>query len=84
MLLLAGVAFTWLLSIEDNPPAFSSLLLVPLIGGLERGVNAGRFARTFSIVTASGVPVLEALRIASQVMSNVPMREAVEEAARGA
>jgi general secretion pathway protein F len=58
------------------------LLHLPLIGRLERGVNAGRFARTFSIVTASGVPVLDGLRIASEVMSNIPMREAVEEAAR--
>jgi general secretion pathway protein F len=29
---------------------------------------------------ASGVPVLEALRIAAQVISNLPMREAVEQA----
>jgi len=58
------------------------LLHLPLIGRLERGVNAGRFARTFSIVTASGVPVLDGLRIASEVMSNLPMREAVEEASR--
>ena len=55
---------------------------LPLIGRLERGINSGRFARTFSIVTASGVPVLDGLRIAAQVMSNVPMREAVEEATR--
>jgi general secretion pathway protein F len=32
-------------------------------------------------LTASGVPVLESLRISSQVISNLPMREAVDEAA---
>jgi general secretion pathway protein F len=47
---------------------------------LERGLNTGRFARTFSILTASGVPVLESMRISAQVMSNLPMREAVTEA----
>jgi general secretion pathway protein F len=34
-----------------------------------------------SILSASGVPVLDALRIASQVLSNLPMRQAVEQAA---
>lgn len=57
------------------------LLRLPLVGRLIRGLNTGRFTRTFSILVGSGVPVLEALRIASQVISNIPMREAVEEAA---
>jgi general secretion pathway protein F len=57
-----------------------TLLAIPLVSRLERGLNTGRFARTFSILTASSVPVLEALRISAQVMSNLPMREAVTEA----
>jgi general secretion pathway protein F len=58
-----------------------AILAVPLIGRLARGVNTARFARTFSILMASGVEVLEGLRIAAQVVSNQPMRQAVEEAA---
>ncbi|MEE4378689.1 MAG: type II secretion system inner membrane protein GspF [Candidatus Competibacteraceae bacterium] len=57
------------------------LLRVPLVSRLIRGVNAARYARTFSILMASGVPVLEALRISAKVVSNLPMREAVEQAA---
>jgi general secretion pathway protein F len=57
------------------------LLRLPLLARLVRGTNTARFARTFSILMASGVPVLEALRISSQVLSNLPMREAVEQAA---
>jgi general secretion pathway protein F len=57
------------------------LLRLPLFSRLNRGLNAARFARTFSILIASGVPVLEALRISAQVISNLPMREAVEQAA---
>lgn len=53
----------------------------PLVGRLTRGLNAARYARTFSILTASGVPVLDGLRISAQVIDNLPMREAVEHAA---
>ena len=78
----AAVAFTYLLRIEDNRRRFHRLKLsLPLVGKLEQGLNTARFARTFSILTASGVSVLEAMRISAQVMSNVPMREAVAEAA---
>jgi general secretion pathway protein F len=78
----AAVAFTYLLRIEDNRRRFHRLKLsLPLVGKLEQGLKTARFARTFSILTASGVSVLEAMRISAQVMSNVPMREAVAEAA---
>jgi general secretion pathway protein F len=57
------------------------VLRLPLVGKLNRGINAGRFARTFAILAGSGVPILEALRISAQVISNLPMRDAVEDAA---
>ena len=56
-------------------------LRLPLVGKLVRGFNTARFTRTFSILTASAVPVLEALRIAGEVVTNLPMRDAVADAA---
>ncbi len=56
-------------------------LRMPIVGRLTRGVNTARFSRTLSIMTASGVPVLDSLRIAAEVIMNRPMRQAVQEAA---
>ena len=56
------------------------LLRLPIVSKLTRGINTARFTQTLSILAGSGVPILESLRIAAQVVVNVPMREAVEEA----
>ena len=57
------------------------LLRAPIFGRVTRGLNTARFTRTLSILTASGVPALEALRISASVIANLPMRAAVEAAA---
>jgi general secretion pathway protein F len=57
------------------------LLKTPIFGRVTRGLNTARFTRTLSILTSSGVPALEALRISASVVANLPMRAAVEEAA---
>jgi general secretion pathway protein F len=56
-------------------------LRMPLVGRLSRGFNTARFTRTFSILSAASVPVLEALRISGEVVTNLPMRDAVADAA---
>jgi len=57
------------------------LLELPLLGRFNRTLNAARLARTLAILTDSGVPLLEALRIGGRVIPNRPMRQAVQEAA---
>jgi len=80
LIALAGAltAFKAWLKIESNRFRYHMFILrIPLIGKLSRSMNTARFARTLSILSSSGVPVLEALRIAAQVVSNLPMRDAV-------
>lgn len=56
------------------------LLSAPLFGKFERSLNTSRFASTLAITTGSGVPILRALRTSRDTLSNVAMREQVEEA----
>lgn len=56
------------------------LLGLPLIQRLVRGLNAALFTRTFSILTGSGVTVIEAMKISAKVVANLPMRAAILEA----
>jgi general secretion pathway protein F len=58
------------------------LLKIPVLGNLVLGGNSAQFSRTLSILAASGVPILDAMRIAVKVMDNIPMREAVENASQ--
>lgn len=85
VLLLIGVgivvAMRYWLKQEQNLMRFHHLLLrLPLIAQLERGANVARFTRTLSILISSGVPMLDALRMTTQVVSNRPLRHAVEQA----
>src|SRR5690606_26074531 len=57
------------------------LLKLPVVGRVIRGLNTARFTRTLSILSSSGVPVLEALRISAAVVGNLPMRDAIDAAA---
>ena len=85
-LVLAGiagavVAINRLLSRDEARRRYHRwLLALPVFGRVTRGINTARFTRTLSILTSSGVPVLEALRISGSVVTNLPMRDAVEEA----
>lgn len=82
LLIFAVGGFSYLLHNPSYRFRWHKMLMrLPLIGRLNRGLNTARFARTFSILSASGVPVLDALRIGSEVVGNLPMREAVQQAA---
>ena len=86
LFLIIGIAAViygiwWILQKDGPKRSYHRMLLrLPITSRLTRGVNTARFTRTFSILAASGVPILDALKIAAEVIENLPMRDAVNEA----
>jgi general secretion pathway protein F len=80
---LIGAWFAWRRALQN--PALKRrwhtwLLTAPLYGKFERSLNTARFASTLAITTGSGVPILRALETSRDTLSNVAMKELVEEA----
>lgn len=81
-IVLATVAWQRMLTKPKFKLAYDRRILkVKVIGRIVNSVNTARFARTLSILNASGVPLLEAMRISADVLSNTHMRQSVAEAA---
>jgi general secretion pathway protein F len=57
------------------------ILRLPLFGKLSRGINSARFASTLSILSQSGVPLVDALHIGAAVSSNWLIRDSIVHAA---
>lgn len=56
-------------------------LRLPLIGRISRGFNTSRFIGTVAMLSGAGVPLVEAMKIASQVVSNLEIQARVNQAA---
>jgi len=54
------------------------ILKIPLVGDLVIKVGVARFARTLGTLITSGVPILQALRITKETISNEVIQNAVE------
>lgn len=72
----------WLLTQTGPRLAFDGALLrLPIAGRLLRNVEAAGLARSLATMIASGLPILDALRLASQTTSNTVVRAAVRDMA---
>ena len=79
--LIAALRFAW--SREAWRARWQARLLrVPGIGPLLLGIGTARVASTLAILVGAGVPLLQALAASAKVVGSLPLRGAVEEAAR--
>ncbi|MEM7002097.1 MAG: type II secretion system inner membrane protein GspF [Pseudomonadota bacterium] len=53
---------------------------MPMVARITRSANAARYANTLSILTGAGVPLVEAMRIASEVVANTYLKKRLLEA----
>ena len=58
------------------------LFEIPLVKRIARAGNSSRYASTLSILTLSGVPLVEAMTIAAEVVSNRWLKKRLAEATR--
>lgn len=79
--IIAGVLFVRWTRSKDGRQAWHKIVLkLPVFGELVRTVNVSRFARTLGTMLASGVPMLRALDTAKQIVGNVLLKQAIEDA----
>ncbi len=84
LIIAVAAVFGWqvLMAKESRRYAYHQILLtLPLLGKMIQARNASAFARTLGILVGSSVSVLEAMRIASDVLTSLPMKQAVLDAA---
>lgn len=82
-----GAAIFGMRTYVQTPGGRSSLdslkLNVPVFGRIFRKVYMARFARTLGTMLASGIPMLEALRIVKAAIANVHVAAAIDKAING-
>lgn len=78
---LLAVGSVWL-TLRVNPLAHYTLdslkLKLPLVGGILKKIILSRFANTFAMLYASGIPILQSIRITQSVVGNRVVARALE------
>jgi len=71
----------WLSNTSRRRQWHKVLLKLPLAGHIVVQSDSARFASTLGLLVDSGVPLLDSLRISSQVMNNLILRDACKQVA---
>ena len=81
MIVLGSILFRVLFRQPGPKLALHHFILgIPLLGNIVRNLNTSTMARTLAIMSGSGVPLLKAMTASSQVVSNLAMKRAMEQA----
>jgi general secretion pathway protein F len=79
--ILGIIGFKKYIATEKGRSIFDSVTLkLPIIGEIVMMVNVSRFCSTLATLLQSGVPILPSMRIVANLIANVHMKRAVEEA----
>jgi general secretion pathway protein F len=70
----------WYASPEGRRTFDKKSLSAPIFGAIVMRINVSRFTKTLSTLLASGVPILGALEITKNIISNTLISEALEQA----
>lgn len=84
-LLVMGLALSLKLALRHTAHRLrlhAAMLQLPLAGKLIRSYNAARFAGTLGMLASAGVPILQALHAALNTVSNLAMRQDLNDVAR--
>lgn len=79
-IILAGLFFRCIKTPKGKKYFDYFLLRLPTINGIIAKVNMARFSRTLSSMIASGISIVEALKIISETLGNTYYRESVKDA----
>jgi general secretion pathway protein F len=80
LLILGGVFWWWIHTPNGRKDWHSFILAMPLLGPLARHIAVSRFARTLGTMLTSGVEMLKSMDVAKQILGNVVLRKAVDDA----
>jgi MSHA biogenesis protein MshG len=86
LLVTIGGGYAWLRFIKTPVGLLwwdTKKLRLPLFGSLFKRIALSRFARSFSMMLSSGVPILKALSIVAESVGNKSIGVAIEDMSRG-
>lgn len=83
VLIALFVGFKFMLKRDGFRMAYhKKLLQLPFIKRLSRGTNTSQFASTLSILNSSGVPLVDAMKIATEVLGNDCLKASLMDSAQ--
>ena len=78
LMIVAGIK----IALATNPLARirfdAAKLRIPLVGDILRKIILSRFANTFALLYASGIPILDSIRTTQDVVGNLVVRQGLE------
>lgn len=82
-LAIAGYLFKSYKATDEGKRKIDELIIkIPIVGDLQREIMLTEITRTLSLMVGSGVSILDGLKITSEVVENVVLADALDDAAK--